>query len=390
MTPSIFLSWSSPDKDLVLPLRDRLRDVGLTLWEYSEDMPAGVNIHADIIKAINQVEVALICFTDATADRQWIVRESEWSFKTRTDGDKPLRHIIPVWVGPHPANKVPAILRENHFKPADLANSTDQALAGFVTHLFEQLGQQAPRVVPAALFAMTHAQCQALLADPDKAKSLADLCLTGGMIEPPPIADTILRRYGARPQDLEPFEQGQSLVTTINATLRKVNARRVALNRRPLFLRWMNDLLVGPNRQQDARNEWAAGDSLLIVDSMSTLDSKIAKALPEMPQPKHPERAALLWLPPYTQHAVTIEKVLQTLALTIPQLGDAFEDWAKASLRAMAFDTATPAGTRLWLLRSLLDMEDESSPLDDNVAAMHATASARISLNEVVPRPGPL
>src|SRR5512145_2754909 len=110
MTPSIFLSWSSPDKDRILPLRDRLRDVGLKLWEYSEDMPGGVNIHADIIKAINQVRVALICFTDATAQREWIVRESEWCFKTLNDGDKQLRYVIPVWVGDHPANDVPKIL----------------------------------------------------------------------------------------------------------------------------------------------------------------------------------------------------------------------------------------------------------------------------------------
>ena len=41
MTASIFFSWSSPDKDRVLPLRNRLRDAGLRLWEYSEDMPPG-------------------------------------------------------------------------------------------------------------------------------------------------------------------------------------------------------------------------------------------------------------------------------------------------------------------------------------------------------------
>jgi hypothetical protein len=53
--------------------------------EYSEDMPGGVNIHADIIEAINQVQIALIRFTDATSDREWIVRESEWCFKTLKD-----------------------------------------------------------------------------------------------------------------------------------------------------------------------------------------------------------------------------------------------------------------------------------------------------------------
>lgn len=388
MAASIFLSWSSPDKALVMPLRDRLRDVGLKLYEYSEDMPGGVNIHADIIKAINQVQIALICFTDATADRDWIVRESEWCFKTLQDGDKQLRHIIPVWVGPHPADQVPQILRENNFKPADLSQPTEQALAKFISDLFTQLGQEAPRVIPSALFAMTQAQCQALLNQPAKAQSLADLCLAGGMQQPPPIANSLLARYGARPQDLEPFVAGQSLLSTINATLRTVNETRVRLKKRPLFLRWMNDELVGPNKKQSSRNEWSAGDSLLIVDAMSTLDPQIANDLLALPQPKHPDRAALLWLPPYTQHAVRIEQVLQTLAVTIPLLGDAFDDWAKASLRTMAFDTATPAGTRLWLHRALLDMRDESSPLQDNIAAMHTLGSAGIDLQDVMPAPG--
>jgi hypothetical protein len=390
MAASIFFSWSSPDKDLVLPLRDRLCDVGLKVWEYSEDMKGGENIHADIIKAINQVQVALICFTDATHDREWIVRESEWCFKTLKDGDKQLRYIIPVWVGAHPADKVPKILHDNNFKPADLAQPTDQALAKFIGGLFKQLGQEAPRVIPAALFAMTKAQCQALLNQPPMAQSLADLCLAGGMQQPPPIAHSLLARYGARPQDLEPFVAGESLMATINATLRIVNEKRVSLRKRPLFLRWMNDELVGPNKKQASRNEWAAGDSLLIVDAMSTLDPQIEKQLMEMPQPKHPDRAALFWLPPYTQHAVTIEQVLQKLALTIPLIGDAFDDWAKASLRTMAFDTASPAGTRLWLLRALLDMQDQSSPLEDNVAAMqHTIGSARVDLNDVMPASGP-
>jgi hypothetical protein len=387
MTPSIFLSWSSPDKDRVLPLRDRLRDVGLKLWEYSEDMPGGVNIHADIIKAINQVRVALICFTDATAQREWIVRESEWCFKTLNDGDKQLRYVIPVWVGDHPANDAPKILRDNHFKPTDLATPTDQALAKFVADLFGLLGAEAPRVIPAALFAMTQGQCQALLAQADKAQLLTELCVAAGMQAPPPIATSLLERYGARPHDLAPFEPGKLLLATINTTLRTVNEKRVAENKRPIFLRWMDDVLVGPGRQQSARTEWAAGDSLLIVDSMSTLDPQVGKQLSEVPIPKHPERAALLWLPPYTQHAVKLEGRLQGLALTIPALGDAFDDWVKASLRAMAFDTATPAGTRLWLQRALLGMQDEATPLDDNLAAMHTAATTRISLNDIVPRP---
>jgi hypothetical protein len=158
--PRIFLSWSSPDKDKVLPLRDRLRTTGLEtdVWEYSDDMPAGADIKDEVRQIINGVEIAIICFSDATADREWIVREAEWCFKTMADKKHSLRRIIPLRVGPHPKKKTPSILKD--IAAFDVSTGTEAVLEEFISKVFTQLGREAPRVIPAAIFAMTRAQCE--------------------------------------------------------------------------------------------------------------------------------------------------------------------------------------------------------------------------------------
>src|SRR5436309_2150692 len=106
----IFVSWSSPDAAGVKPFLSRLRDLGLgvDLWEFSENMPAGVTIHEHVLDIIHQVDLAVVCFSDVTAERDWIRTETDWCYKERDDrrrqgGDF---HILPVWIGPHPHNKI--------------------------------------------------------------------------------------------------------------------------------------------------------------------------------------------------------------------------------------------------------------------------------------------
>ena len=211
--------------------------------------------------------------------REWVVRESEWSFKTRADGDKPLRHIVPVWVGPHPENKVPKILSDNQIRTTDLHGADDRALAAFITGLCSLLGRKAPRIVPAAMFAMTRAQCADLLAAPGMLARVGALCAEVGLKDPTEIEQILRARYGNRPQDLAPFQTGQPLVATIGTTLRQVNERRAAEGKLPVFLRWMDEELFGDVRNQEARDLWAAGDSLLVVDSVSAFHTEVQKQM---------------------------------------------------------------------------------------------------------------
>lgn len=386
----IFFSWSSPDAALVLPLRDRLRDAGVSLWEYSEDMAPGDYIHGSVIEAINRADIAVICFSDATAGRDWVVRESEWSFKTRADGDKPLRHIVPVWVGPHPDNKVPPILAENQIRTTDLHGADDRALGRFISELCALLGRKAPRVVPAALFAMTSAQCADLLAAPDLLAQVGALCADVGLHDPAQVAAILRARYGPRPQDLAPFQAGQPLVGTIGQTLRLVNQWRAAEGKRPIYLRWMHDELFGEVRSQEARDLWAADDSLLVVDSVSAFHPAVQAQMQRLPQSRMSDRSALLWLPPYTQHTSRLEATLRHVASEVAQLGDAFSAWCgEPSARALTFDTTTPTGARLWLHRTLAAIDDRHMPLQQNLAAMQGMAQATIRPSDMYARTAP-
>jgi hypothetical protein len=268
MAPPIFLSWSTPDADRVLGLRNRLEDTGLEVWEYTEDMPGGSQITADIVKTINQVRVAIVCFSDATFDRPWIVTETNWLVKTLRDGDRPLRNIMPIWVGPHPGKKVPTALENEGLRAIDAADASEDQLQRVVGDLFKLLGREAPQIVPAAHFAMTKPQAEALLAGMPNAV-LTAACTTAGMTTPPPLAETLAARYGDAPEDLAPFLPGTSLITTINAVLRQANRVRIQRGKRPVFLRWMHNEIVGPAKTNHARKLWAGGDfSLSSVHSV--------------------------------------------------------------------------------------------------------------------------
>ena len=121
MTHDVFLSWSSDDAAAIGPLKDLLADVGLRVWEYSDASQAGGHIPKQVSDAIDAAKVAVICFSDATANRDWIVIEADWARKSQIDETKRLTEILPVWVGPHPQNKLPAAIAQAQLNAFDLA-----------------------------------------------------------------------------------------------------------------------------------------------------------------------------------------------------------------------------------------------------------------------------
>jgi len=53
MTHDVFLSWSSDDAAAIGPLKDLLADVGVRVWEYSDDSQAGGLIPQQVSDAID-------------------------------------------------------------------------------------------------------------------------------------------------------------------------------------------------------------------------------------------------------------------------------------------------------------------------------------------------
>jgi hypothetical protein len=387
MTASVFLSWSSPDRAGVFALKERLLDVGVTLWEYTDDSPAGGNVHEEILKSVNAVEVAVICLSDKTFDRDWITQEADWCFQALKDPQKPLKHIIPVWIGDHVGNGMPKVLRDNNFVARDLVTPTSVQLTKFIEDLFQHLGRPSPRVIPAALFAMTADQAVVLFKQKAKMKALAALCQATGMRAGTTLLPSLKDRYGGKAGDLAPFAPGQTFLELANTWLREANTIRIEKRRPPVVLKWVQDELVGPGKEQRAREEWQAGGSLLVVDAASTFDPDVYRRLMDLPHPRRPELSALIWLPPYTHHTAPIEHSLEVAAMeaNIGHLGDAFCEWRdRRSLRAMTFDTLTCAGAALWLRRALMDVEDTSEPLGSHVASVRSTGSVPFNLGSAM------
>lgn len=363
--PKIFLSWGSPDKPVPHELRDRLRDAGLDVWEYTDGMPAGANIPRQVLEIVNQVDMAILCFSDETAERDWIQVEAALCYAAREDESKPLQFIVPVWVGPHPKNKIPAGLKLEPASVFDLSGAQESDYHRLVVDIVTQFGSRAPRIVPAALFAMTRAQFQDLFQGNPPAEPLASLCRAAGMADD--LLASLEKRYGDTPEDLAPFQAGQKLCDVLDDILRQANELRIKANRHPIVLRWVRDELLAADLDEEVRTLWESRESLLIVDSVSTLHPDIQKAFGDLPELT---RTALLWLPPFTHHTVALEPQLYSVAKIVKRLGYFFSKWKEEPGRAIAFDMATSVSFRLWLHRTFDGIQDEDAPLEDLIGSL--------------------
>jgi hypothetical protein len=378
----IFISWGLPDAVAVQRLTACLRDLGLDIWEYSHDMNPGNVIPRRVNDEIRSARMAIICLSDKAAARDWITTEVAWCYDARRDGT--MKDIVPVRVGPLSEKNVPHLLGGESRYVFDLTRGDLERLADGVVNM---LGREAPVTVPAALFAMTEKQSLSLFKKllvmynrhkRDSAARLGpsplwDLCLSMGMDRPPALFDYLKKRYGATPHDLSPFESNKTLVATLNELLREVNTVRLKSRerqrQRPIILRWMTDELVGPDgpAKERARQLWRDNDSLLIIDSVSTFYEDIRRKLLEVPASNDPSRAAVLWVPPYTQHTTELEATLErTAQIGGAHVGDVFSDWKRLQQRPVSFDAGTSVSLRFWLRRTLNEMTGEQNPLEEN------------------------
>jgi|GEM_PF-5342715 len=404
----IFISWGSPDRDAVLPLRDLLRGLGLDVWEYSEDMGAGDRIQARVMKTIEQVRVAILCLSDAAVQREWVRNEIAVCAYARETGQ--IEHLIPVKVGALSDDNLPLALRNLDLFALDLADPAlkDANTTRLLDDIDAALEETAPVVMPAAIFAMKESESMSLFdglrrayeeararggaaaadagefgdAGDDESEEAGDpsfteeqeelwkLCTLVGMKDPPHLYEFLQQRYGNTPGEMTPFHSDRKIADVVNEVLGEVNRARIASGHRPIFLRWVTDELFRGSRAERriVREWWRNRDSLLIIDSVSTFHPAIKERLIRL----RAERSALLWLPPYTRHTAGMEEALRSAAEAIPALGDEFTDLGagRNPRRAVSFDTSTSLALQVWLRRALLHVSDESSALEGNVAAV--------------------
>jgi hypothetical protein len=359
----VFLSWSSADERNALSLYDRLTDLGLVVWEYKNKGLPGAQIRDEIIRKISTADIAVIGFSDATADAEWLRDEVAWcwqSYKTRLRPS-----IIPVWIGPHPEEKMPTLLRDENIRAWDLTSGGDAEFTRLADSIFNSLGRNAPDLVPAALFTMTRPQCEQLLAQVPNAWVVAELCSQAGMESPPALFESLLSRYGDTVEKFAPYDPDRPLIEIIQSEARRANEWRRAntKTKRPIALRWIHNDLA----DEKARELWESHDSLLVIDSVSMFHPDVKDAVKELP---NTTRTSALWVPPYTQKAASVEQCLQAAARSISRVGDLFKKWDTDPLRHITFDPQTRLGLRQWLRRALADIGVAERPDERAIESM--------------------
>jgi hypothetical protein len=378
--PGIFLSWSSDDEEVVTRLKEQLVGLKLPIWEYRDQMRVGQTIHEEVVEAIGDSVAAIVCFSDATYDKPWIQDELAWAYAAY-EREKGKNRILPVWVGPHPQKLRPRMVNRLNLSVSDMSVPAERER--LVTEVLPAIqGAKPPLVLPAALFAVTRQQAEPLFDDDE----LLTLCDRFGMRTPPELVTQLASRYGDTIDDFSPFANGQRLLDVIDKIVDGANAIRTSKGERPIFLRWMHEELTGKRgdaARKAARKRWRAGSSLLVIDSISTLDPHTAVALNSFIE----RRSSILWIPPYTLHTNALSTLLRQTAERVTRIADALDDWQEQSEPQLALDAPTELSVRLWLHRAFVSMSDKPRPDDSRVQAVQSQVAGPAGLKEMIDSP---
>lgn len=363
MPPYIFLSWGSPDAAEVIPLRDQLQNAGYVLSEYTQEPIFGDTIQHGVAERIRGAKAAIFCFSDQTADRPWIEDELTMAYGA-FGGD--ITKMLPVWIGPHPQNRRPSIVRKYSLGVLDLFGNREISLVSLKRKVAELLNASPPIAIPAALMAMNATQCEALIAalqaDANRGTTFRALCNTLGMG-----ADVLAdwrQRYRTTREQFAPYGD-VSLATVVDEAVAAANTERVKNRKLPLAIQWVHDDLAGRTQSRDRmRDWWEETRPLLVIDSISTLSAEIREEIANLP---NFSGASILWIPPYTRHTAATEQALRDSVVAVPRLGDTFRKWERSEARPGAVDCGTSLSARLWMQRAFFDVTSSGDePVYDN------------------------
>jgi len=354
----VFISWASPDRPVVDALAKRLATEGMDYWISLRDMKAGEDPTPVVMAQIREAKIAVFLLSDQIVDRVWIQRELAWCVFDQ----KP---ILPASIGPLAPEKVPELIR--HLHRLDLAPGAEheKKLDRFVKEVARALHEEEPVRFPCALFAMTEGQYADIAKDEDAWQNITTHCQKSG-ISLAEVDQFLKGRYGKTALDFSPFENGATMAQVVLEAVFRTNQTRRQRGRRSIRVRWYQDELMGdPKANKAARDQWASAGSLLIVDSVSVCHAAIRQSLStNIPQPRNPELAAVLWIPPYTRHTSGLEKLTELAAWKVPTIGDVFEDYLSPKVpdRWKAFDASTRASVSDWVYRVVQSQPDDILP----------------------------
>jgi TIR domain len=383
-----FFSWASPDRETAALILGRLRDAGLPVTDYSNDMLPGDVIPQWVVDAIEQARIVVACVSAAAlAHSNWVKTEVDQAAARLVRSDHPLERLVVVRIGRVPDGWQSALLQANPVRYYDLAGAPGEAdLERLVVDLRVALDLDAPYVIPAALCSMTADEFGRLRrsADPAQTERLVALCRRLGMPDTPELWDELARRHGATSEDFAPYADGRSLIELTQAVVRHVNERRRDNGRPPVYLRWYSRAELLDTR---LRPNWKKAHTILFVDSVSALYPAVMAGLPPPSQSEDPRKAAVIYLPPYTRHTGDLERLIEASLAGQLYLSDTFQSWRDENgLASLAFDIPTETSLRRWLDQLFLALDDSRPPpWKPNVNRMSPGPPRRGSLMSGVP-----
>jgi len=385
----IFFSWASPDQKTAGLILGRLRDTGLPVTEYSDDMLAGDHISHWVVDAIEKARIVVACVSAAAlAHSAWVKTEVDQAAARLVRTDDPLERLVVIRIGQVPDGWQSALFKQNPVRYCDFPAVPGEAdVERLVLDLQVALGLDAPYVIPAALYAMTAAEFATFrqTATPAEISGLVAVCRRLGMPDGPPLWDELAKRHGATSEDFAPYADGGSLIQVTQAVVRGVNQRRRDTGKPPVYLRWYSRAEV---LDPTVRPKWKNSHTVLFVDSVSAMSPAVTVGLPPPPQTKDPRKAAVIYVPPYTRHTGGLEELIRASLVGQTYLMDTFQSWcADNELTSLAFDIPTETSLRRWLDQLLLALDAEQrEPLPENVERVSPGPPLRVPSLSGMPR----
>jgi TIR domain len=366
----IFFSWASPDQEIAGLILGRLRDAGLPVTDYSNDMSAGERIPQWVVDAIEEARVVVACVSAAAlAHSGWVKTEVDQAAARLVRTKNPLERLVVIRIGEIRDGWESELLKNAPVRYRDLAGLPSEAdQEQLVLDVGIALGPDAPYVIPAALYAMTGAEFAKLRRSADSAQvgRLAALCRSLGMPNTPELWDELAQRHGDTCEDFAPYADGRSLIQVTQDVVHNVNKRRIHNGQPPVHLRWYSRAEL---RDPQLRPKWKKAHTILFVDSVSALYPSVADDLRPPPPSHDPRKAAVIYLPPYTRHTGELEDLIKESLVDQVYLSDIFQSWREENdLASLAFDIPTETSLKRWLDQLLLALDAEQrDPVADNV-----------------------
>jgi hypothetical protein len=385
----IFISWSSPDAQIVRPVIQRLRQHGLDVLDFEADLDAG-SIGQSVQEYIEKARLMVMFVSEETNERAWLKRETEWAAyrqNQQMNNNQRVLKMIPVLIGNVNLEKLNAFLAKNedqkrlripaavrhavnaaesdNVQPAERLTTgaiSETTLQNIVVRISATLNLPKPIVIPTILLAMNYEEATMHLSSPEKYQKISRLCSAAGMPPFPDALGALLSRYKDTAEKFSPFPGEQPLKEIVEAALEPINTAR-AQNQQRLWLWWCRDALIGPEHPDydNAVQRISRGASLVILDSISADFAPVRDMYTAVVGLQAATHQALLWVPPFTHHTADFRKHIEDLLLTPPRLRQEYLRWGSNGPEPhILLDIATAPSLRSWLYGAFRAISNET------------------------------